>query len=126
MNRNNTLFAENKLAVYYKLKNFFFDNYKRRGTSQEISNEISARYLLDAIRLLSESGKGYSWINSVFKAENVASLTSKSFISQSDKKMIAEMQVNFLAYYLKKRVYGVFYYSALDAKHFLRKKGLIR
>ena len=123
VNRKQKLYAQQKLEVYYLLKEFFYEKYKKEGSEVTIKNATTAKYLVEAIKLLSEMGYGYSKIKNICSVENLELIndnTEKYFkIHSSHKNLINSYLKSPFKFYVKNRFYGLWFYTAVELKHWL-------
>ena len=78
MNRSYKMYALQKLLAYFVLKDFFFEQYKNRKEEIRIKNNITSRYLTEALRLLPEVGYGYKKYKKLCLQENINGLINNS------------------------------------------------
>lgn len=123
VNRKQKLYAQQKLEVYYLLKEFFYEQYKKEGSEVTVRNATTAKYLVEAIKLLSEMGYGYSKIKNICSVENLQLINDnidKYFkIHSSHKSLINNYLKSPFKFYIKNRIYGLWFYTAVEFKHWL-------
>ncbi len=123
LNRKQKKFAEQKLAVYYSLKDFFFNNYKEKNEEIMVKNATTVSYFATAIDLLSKTGFGLKKIKQICQEENVVQMFRnngkyyKLYYIQEN--VLKNYIASPLKFYIKNRIYGIIYYSLLSLKHFL-------
>lgn len=125
VNRDNKLFALQKLKVYYLLKEFFFKQYEMKGLQKIIRNGRTASYFADSIKLLAETGCGFGKLKKICAeeqidaiSENVGELYNLYYIQ---KDILTQYIRSPKSFYIKNRVHGIWYYNALDLKHWILK-----
>ncbi len=121
MRRNQKLFAKQKLEVYYLMKEFFFEQYEKESLSRMVRNATTAKYLVHAIALLSETGVGLKKIKKLCEQEKIQELAlnaGKEFKLHSGVQAELEKIVGATArFYYKHRFHGLWYNTALFVKH---------
>lgn len=125
VNRDNKLFALQKLKVYYSLKEFFFKQYEKKGLQKTIRNGRTVSYFADSIKLLAETGYGFGKLKKICTEEqidamlkNVGELYNLYYIQ---KDILTQYIRSPKSFYIKNRVHGIWYYNALDLKHWILK-----
>jgi glycosyltransferase involved in cell wall biosynthesis len=126
MNRKYKLFAKQKLEAYYELKNFFYNEYKKKNEDVFVKNATTVKYFADAIQLLSESGYGFKNIEELCNKENLKLMYQNSEKYYTLYYTILDRMKNYLEnpkrFYLKNKLHGMWYYKAVDLKHrFMRR-----
>lgn len=125
MNRNYKQYALQKLQAYYELKNFFFDQYAKRGEELRIKNNIVALYLTVSFKLLPEVGYGYNNLKELAQKEELHSVVDNSGkdydIYYEYKPLLVYFISHPLRYYCKRRIYGFIHNILGNIKHFLMK-----
>lgn len=123
INRKQKLYAVQKLEAYYLFKDFFLKQYEKEGTELIIKNSNTVSYFAYAIKHLSEIGYGYKKVKKICNDENISSLyenIGKYYNLYYVEKGILESYIkNPFVFYVKKRLHGIWYYPALDFKHWL-------
>lgn len=125
VNRNIKLFAKQKLDVYFQLKEFFFEQYCKAGEEKTVKNAITARYFAEAIFYLCQIGYGWSAIKRLCESEDIHSIYNNSnqlFNLYHVQKNILKSYIEApFAFYVKQRLHGMWYYPAVQVKHFFMK-----
>lgn len=125
VNRKQKLYAKQKLDVYYLLKDFFLTKYKDEGSTVLVKNATTAKYLVEAVKLLSEMGYGYAKIKSLCNKENLQliynNIDKYYQMHYSHRNTIESYLKSPLLFYIKNRFYGLWYYNAVNLKHWLMK-----
>ena len=122
-NRKQKLFAQQKLEIYYLMKEFFYEQYKKEGSEQFVKNATTASYFIISIKLLSEMGYGYSKIKKLCDTEN-AQLINDNIdkyygMYYATHNIIKDYLKSPLMFYIKHRFHGLWFYTALEFKHWL-------
>lgn len=124
-NRDNKLFALQKLKVYYSLKEFFFKQYEKKGLQKTIRNGRTASYFADSIKLLAETGYGFGKLKKICTEEQIDAMLENAgelydlYYIQRD--ILTQYLRSPKSFYIKNRVHGIWYYNALDLKHWILK-----
>lgn len=123
INRKQKLYASQKLKTYYLMKEFFLRQYEKEGREKTVSNATTAKYLIEAIGLLSETGYGYKNIKKICEEESVKDM----FEHYGEKYRLYHLLENKLesiakspfSFYLKRRFHGLWFNTAVTIKHCL-------
>lgn len=123
INRDNKLYATEKLKVYYYLKDFFLEQYLKQNLDTTIKNGLTVTYLAESIRLLSEIGFEYKKLKKICEEENVKKLydnNGKYYTLYYIQQRILDSYIkSSLIFYVKHRFHGLWFYNAVNLKHSL-------
>lgn len=123
VNRKQKLFAQQKLEVYYLMKEFFYNQYEKEGNELFVKNSTTAKYFIESIKLLSEMGYGYSNLKALCAKENAQLINDNidkyygMYYIQHN--LIKDYLKSPLMFYIKHRFHGLWFYTALEFKHWL-------
>ncbi len=123
VNRRQKLFAKQKLKTYYLMKEFFYNQYKKEGSELVVKNATTAKYLVEAIRLLSETGYGYIKVKKICQEENIQLIKDnigkhyQMYYKHTD--ILNDYLKSAFIAYTKRRIFGLCYYTAVGFKHWL-------
>ncbi|MBR6783104.1 MAG: glycosyltransferase family 2 protein [Clostridia bacterium] len=125
LHRNQKLYAIQKLQAYRLMKKFFFEQYEKEGKEKAVGNSTTAKYLIEAIKLLSETGYGYRRIRELCENEEV----KKMYEDRGKRYRLYHLHENTLekiakspfSFYAICRFRGLWRNTAVSVKHALMK-----
>lgn len=110
---DNKEYARQKLNAYCLLKSFLYERYKEEGRDQKIHSTAVAQMFALSIDYWCQVGMDYKQLIDICSKESLiedAKNNSYDFkIDDTTKSVLADFTKNTRMYYIKKRIYGIYY-----------------